>query len=327
MSVHGLLQETGPVRILCGDDPFAIDECLARFRSVFESGNFPELNVERFYGDERGAEALEDAARSMPAFAEGRLVVWRGHSKAQGSKMLTKLLSYLEKPNPSTLLVLVLPGDPDGRLKAVKAVKKMGFLSRFEPLKEADAALWLTGLAKDRGTAMDSRAASHLVAALGCDRHALSQALEKLDLFADGERIDSPMIDQVVSPVLDEDVWALADLLARGRLAEALTLMQRLLDDQRRGHELVPGLAYRFRSLARMLGAQAARVPTNQMSKVAGVPPWDLRRSAPLLKNWTAPRMRLALDALHRADDRLKGGWAASERATLEALCLELCSV
>jgi hypothetical protein len=37
--------------------------------------------------------------------------------------------------------------------------------------------------------------------------------------------------------------------------------------------------------------------------------------------------MRLALDALHRADDRLKGGWAASERATLEALCLELCSV
>ena len=77
MSVHALLQETGPVRILCGEDHFAVDECVARFRGVFEAGNFPEMNIERFYGDERGSEALEDAARSMPAFASSaRGVNW-----------------------------------------------------------------------------------------------------------------------------------------------------------------------------------------------------------------------------------------------------------
>ena len=103
-------------------------------------------------------------------------------------------------------------------------------------------------------------------------------------------------------------------------------MMQRLLDDQRSGHELVPGLAYRFRSLARLLGAQAARVPQGQLARQAGVPPFEVRRSAHLLKNWTPNRMIRALDALHRADDRLKGGWGGSERATMEALCLEVCS-
>ena len=70
------------------------------------------MNIERFYGEERSADELMGACQSMPAFAEGRLLVWRGHSKAQGTKLLGKLIPHLENPNPSTLLVLVLAGAP-----------------------------------------------------------------------------------------------------------------------------------------------------------------------------------------------------------------------
>ena len=263
----------------------------------------------------------------MPAFAQGRLVIWKGHSKAQGTKMLGKLMPYLEKPNPSTLLVLVLVGAPDKRLKVIKFASKAGFLTEFGPLKDSDAALWLTRRAAQTGVTLDNSSAHHIVSALGTDRSALSEALEKLDLYAQGAPIDVPMIDQMIQPVLDEDVWKLADLLAAQRLGDALVLTQRLLDDQRSGHDLVPGLSYRFRSLARLLGAQTARVPQGQLARTAGVPPFEVRRSGHLLRNWTPKRMRMALEALHRADNRLKGGWGASERATMEALCLEVCSV
>ena len=80
------------------------------------------------------------ARQSMPAFAEGRLLVWRGHSKAQGTKLLGKLIPYLENPNPSTLLVLVLAGA-DKRLKVTKLAAKAGFLTEFKPLNDAEAAL------------------------------------------------------------------------------------------------------------------------------------------------------------------------------------------
>ena len=326
MSVAELLKATGPVRIIYGDDRFALDDQLAQWRAVFEQGNFPEMNIERFYGEERSADELMGACQSMPAFAEGRLLVWRGHSKAQGTKLLGKLIPYLENPNPSTLLVLVLAGAPDKRLKVTKLAAKAGFLTEFKPLNDAEAARWLMQRAQARRVQLDAPAAHHIVRALGTDRAQLAQALEKLDLFASGAVIDPPMIDRMIQPILDEDVWKLADLLAAQRLGEALILMQRLLDDQRSGHELVPGLAYRFRSLARLLGAQAARVPQGQLARQAGVPPFEVRRSAHLLKNWTPNRMIRALDALHRADDRLKGGWGGSERATMEALCLEVCS-
>ena len=91
MSVKALLEQTGPVRILHGEDAFAIDDQIEQWRAVFEAGNFPEMNIERFYGEERGADEMMVACNSMPAFAEGRLVVWRGHSKAQSSKVLGKL--------------------------------------------------------------------------------------------------------------------------------------------------------------------------------------------------------------------------------------------
>lgn len=326
MSVRELLEQTGPVRILHGEDAFAIDDQIEQWRGVFEAGNFPEMNIERFYGEERSADEMMVSCQSMPAFAEGRLVVWRGHSKAQSSKMLGKMTAYLSDPNPSTLLVMVLSGDPDKRLKVIKLASKSGFLTGFSALKDAEAALWLTRRAAESGVSLDSPAAHHIVSAIGPDRRGLSEALEKLDLFADGAVVDAPMIDRMIQPVLDEDVWRLAELLVARRLGDALGLVQRLLDDQRSGHELVPGLAYRFRSLARLLGAQAARVPQNQLARAAGVPPFEVRRSASALRQWTPQRMRLALDALHRADNRLKGGWGASERATMEALCLEVCS-
>ena len=194
-------------------------------------------------------------------------------------------------------------------------------------MKESDAALWLTRRATQTGVTLDHSSAYHMVRSVGTDRRALSEALEKLDLYAQGAPIDVAMIDQMIQPILDEDVWKLADLLAAQRLGDALGLVQLLLDDQRSGHDLVPGLAYRFRSLARLLGAQTAGVPQGQLARAAGVPPFEVRRSGQLLKNWSPQRMRRALEALHRADNRLKGGWGASERATMGALCLELCSV
>ena len=327
MSVTDLLEQTGPVRIVYGEDSFAIDDQIQQWREIFEGGNFPEMNIERFYGEDRSADEIMTACQSMPAFSQGRLVIWKGHSKAQSTKMLGKLMPYFSKPNPSTLLVLVLAGAPDKRLKAIKLASKSGFLSEFGPLKESDAALWLTRRAGQTGVALDSSSSHHIVRALGPDRRALSEALEKLDLYAQGAPVDVPMIDQMIQPILDEDVWKLADLLAAQRLGDALGLMQLLLDDQRSGHDLVPGLAYRFRSLARLLGAQTAKVPQGQLARAAGVPPFEVRRSGHLLKKWTPKRMRMALEALHRADNRLKGGWGASERATMEALCLEVCSV
>ena len=325
MNVAELLTKTGPIRLLCGEDRFAIDAQIARYREVFDAAFMPELNIERFYGDDSKPETIADACRSMPAFAEGRLVIWQGNSKAQATKMLGKLASYIAAPNPSTLLVLVLPGDPDGRLKVIKAAKKSKQLMKFDLPDEAAAALWVTRSAQEAKIPLDSSVARHLVSALGCDRLALRQALNKLDLFAEGRPVDRTMVDQVINSVLDEDVWALADLLAAGRLGESLALVHQLLDDQRSGHELVPGLSYRFRSLARILGAQEKRVPTGQVAKLAGVSPWELKRTGSVLKGWTGARMRLALQALGRADDRVKGGWGASERATMEALCLEVC--
>ena len=191
MSVAELLAQTGPVRVVFGEDSFAIDDQIHEWRQVFEQDNFPEMNIERFYGEDRSADEIMAACQSMPAFAQGRLVIWKGHSKVQGSKMLGKLMPYFEKPNPSTLLVLVLAGAPDKRLKVIKLASKSGFLTEFGPLKEGDAALWLTRRATQTGVALDRSSAHHIVRSLGTDRRALSEALEKLDLYAQGAPIDA----------------------------------------------------------------------------------------------------------------------------------------
>ena len=81
--------------------------------------------------------------------------------------MLGQLAEYCAKPNPSTMLVLILPGEPDGRLKAVKAVKKAGYLIPFQMPAEPKVIAWATEQAKARlcllgGPCDDLRLGGHL---------------------------------------------------------------------------------------------------------------------------------------------------------------------
>ena len=332
MNQDAVMERYGPVAFLCGADPLGIQETLDRIREPFRAGPMAEMNMQRFYGDEFAVPTILDACQSMPAFAPARLVEWHGTGGTSTAKMLRGLAEYLDDPNPSTVLALVCPGKPDGRLGLVKKARKAGWIHDHPDYGPEHLRRWLLGALEQQGLSLDDEAVDLLVASVAGDRQRLKNELEKLVIFSDGEALSSTTVRAMVRSVLDEDVWRLADHLIRRAQAEALALVEALEQDQVSGYQLIPALQYRFRVLAKVVDGHHRGLRGAHLAKAAGIRDWEVRKLTPMAKKWTPKAIGDALVAFSRAESRIKGGWRGSDTRTLQsrtvqALCVEICTL
>ncbi len=332
MNQDAVMERYGPVAFLCGADPLGIQETLDRIRAPFREGPMAEMNMQRFYGDEFTVGSILDACHSMPAFAPARLVEWHGTGGTSTAKTLRGLADYLDGPNPSTLLVLVSQGKPDGRLSLIKKARKSGWIHDHPDYGPENLRRWLLSELERLELQLDAEAVDLLIASVAGDRQLLRNEVQKLVLFSEGEALDRETVRQMVRNVLDEDVWRLADHLIRRAQAEALALVEALEQDQVSGYQLIPALQYRFRVLAKIVDGHHRGLRGPHLAKAAGIRDWEVRKLTPHARRWSPQAIGGALVALGRAESRIKGGWRASDTRTLQtrsvqALCLEICAL
>jgi DNA polymerase III delta subunit len=158
---------------------------------------------------------------------------------------------------------------------------------------QADAERWVRNRVAAGGAEIDPAAARLLAARGGTDVRRLRNDVERLLLYALGQkRISLEDARQMAGPAALQDDWAMTNAIEAGDGAIAL------------------------RQLALMLDAGAAP------EKVLGQLGWLVRTKFPML----APGgLRAAVDALFRTDLDLKRS-AGEPRVLLERLVVELCS-
>ena len=164
------------VYLLYGDEPAAIREVVDAIREAIipakdaTAQSMAAFNHERFDGaDVRSASQILDACAQVPMLAKRRLVelqnpddLGKGRASDEGGSSreaaIDALCRYLERPSPST--VLVISGAAiDGRSKLVAAGKKHKHVVavKFEALKrDDDARRWAIDEARARGYAASS---------------------------------------------------------------------------------------------------------------------------------------------------------------------------
>src|SRR5437870_1905897 len=123
ISVSDLTQRLGtgivaPIYLVIGEEDFLRDMAGAAFRqAVLGSDNvdMAVFNYDLLYGDETDAQEILGICKTVPAFAERRLVVIRDIGALRAGET-ERLLPYLTAPVDSTCLVMT-GENVDGRLK------------------------------------------------------------------------------------------------------------------------------------------------------------------------------------------------------------------
>jgi len=246
---------------------------------------------------------------------QGVMVVDAERFSVAEATLVSDLLAASE---PVATVVLVSTGALPVALRPV--IKEKGESISLKKMRERDAGDWLATAARRRKVKLGQGAAQALLQRFGSDVAALGQALDQLVGF------EGPVTGEVVLGRFrnrpDEPLWLYGDAVTVGDTGEAL---RRLADFLVHGHPLQL-LAFLENDLRRRsLAAAAPDLET--LAAWMGMEP----RVFAVQKAWKArgrsseSQLQRALDAIARADERMRRDPEETHRITLERLTVAIC--
>lgn len=148
-----------------------------------------DFNRDILYGNETQAGHILNGCKSFPLMAERRLVIVK-EAQAVDTKHWEKMLSYFQKPSPSTVLVLAFKGKGKGLPKAaVKAIEEnQGVIFEAKKMYDKDVIKWVTTHIAEAGFDSEAGVSEVISGHLGTNLHLIENELEKIFIYLSGSK-------------------------------------------------------------------------------------------------------------------------------------------
>lgn len=325
-----------PAVLLLGDEPFLRDASRAQLIDTFVPAEARAWAVSRYSADRGETQGALDQAQSMPMLSREQVVFLEEVEQIEklGEKnrdaAIALLEAYLDNPAPFTVLVLEAAAL-DQRMKLAKLLVEKTLVVEVSlgenPDEREHAAVALAGaLAKEQGVEFEKGAAEDLAEYVAADLMRLKTEIEKLATYAGSRRlIRRQDVSALVISEKTTTVWELADLLASRQQRKALEFLERLLRDGEEPLQMLGALTWMYRKLIEA-GELKGIANGWQAARGLGMRPEQAELAVQAARKISRTHLLEGMQALQRADDRLKGG-CDDPRAVMEFLVAELTGV
>ena len=326
--------EIDPVYYLTGDEDTLKDELIALLADQAVDPSMRDFNFDVRGAADLGPESLHALIETPPMLAERRMVVVRGVDQwRKNSKVWPVLEAYVERPSPSTVLVITAGAGA----KPNPGLARHAAHVEVEPLPPDRLGRWVRNRAGRVGIKLDDEAAGHLVAAVGADLAQLGMEIDKLAAAATSDTVNAETVANLVGVRRGETTedWIVA-VLERDAVRAYRMLGPVLAASGNSAVRVVGqlGTALLGARLARTLldaGRRRAEVERLLMGHIKaarpfGIGPWGAAASlwARVAERWDGVELDDALRHALAADRALKSTTIADETGTLTDLMLKL---
>jgi len=212
-----------PVYLLHGEEPYYIDLVGSYVEHKLLSEAEKGFNQTVLYGKDTDVMTVLNAAKRYPMMADYQVVLVKEAQEMKwgkdddDKKSINPLLSYLENPLPSTILVFCYKyGKFDKRKKTYKAIEKHGLVYESAPLYDSKIPGWIESFISDKGYKASQQATLMLSEYLGNDLSKIANELEKLMLnVAPGQEITLDLIHNNIGISKEYNVFELQTALGK----------------------------------------------------------------------------------------------------------------
>lgn len=303
-----------PVYLLSGAS-FLAGEALDKIRADEETDHLSEA------GFDAGVEPAQlMSALETPSLLGGRRMVVVHDAHELKKDHLEALERYFVSPSPYSLLVLIASGRNS---KLENAVKNVGAVITLDPPKGRGLVTWIRQRAGEQNLKIDDRGAWALIDSIGSELRDLDGALSQLATqLGAGARIGAPEVRAAFTRLADERVYAFTDAVGERKLAPAMGLLRRLLEQ---GDEPLVVLAALNNQVRRMLRARRyAEQSAKAVGDAMGMPAWRAERLQKQARSYREEELVIALRDLAELDVEMKKGEIQSLPGALEAVVAQI---
>ncbi|MDG1572856.1 DNA polymerase III subunit delta [Robiginitalea sp. M366] len=220
-------RQFAPVYFLMGEEPYYIDRISEFIAETVLTEEERGFNQAVLYGKDVTLDEVVGQAKRFPMMSEYQVIIVR---EAQHlSRTIEQLVSYVENPQPSTLLVFCYKYKVlDKRKKLGKALKKNGcVLFESRKLYENQVADWIRRVLLGDGYTISHKASALLVEFLGTDLSKISKELEKLKIvLPKGSEITPATVEDHIGISKDYNNFELRKAIATRDIAKATRIIK-----------------------------------------------------------------------------------------------------
>ncbi|MEZ5045086.1 MAG: DNA polymerase III subunit delta [Saprospiraceae bacterium] len=203
-----------PVYLLHGTEPYFIDEITHFFEHQLLNESEKAFNQMILYGKDADFQAVVDNARRYPMMAPRQVVILK---EAQDMKTLGELVNYVERPMPTTILVICHKYKKvNMATKIGKVLKANAVVFEAKSLYDNQVPDWIANYLKKRKLSIDPDAAALLAEYLGTELSKVANELDKLQLnIPAGTLITNKHIEDNIGISKDYNVFELQKALSQ----------------------------------------------------------------------------------------------------------------
>jgi len=167
-----------PVYFLAGEEPYFIDLITDYIEANILTEAEKSFNQVVIYGEDTTVPSIIETSRRFPMMASHQVVIVK---EAQTVKKIEDIVIYVEKPMPSTILVINYKYKAiDKRTKLYKALETHALYFESARLRDYQVPAWIERYLMTKGIKTDPSASAMLTEYLGTDLHKIANELDKL---------------------------------------------------------------------------------------------------------------------------------------------------
>lgn len=255
---------------------------------------FEELNLS--YYDNATADEITAACDVAPFMADKRLVICRFLPKDKDAK---KLVDYMEKISPYTILIFYIHGKADPKTTIFKKIKAINGEVAFDFLTEEAGAKWVMQHVLENGCTINAQDAAFMVQLVGHDMLSIKNEMNKLcDYVGQGGVITKNIISNVAIKNLEYQLYNAYSFFTKGKMQDGFRSLENIMNGKDRDSEAMGIAGYFLSCVKAALVAYdllARKASQQEMESVTGKRSYALRDLCAIARKFTREQLLEAI--------------------------------
>ncbi len=298
-----------------------------------------ENSLEIIDGEKLNPGKFSTNLEALPFLSEKRLVIVKNflsEGKADQQKLIA---TAIEKTPDFCILVFYEEEMPEKINPLLKKIAKIGYLEEFKALSPNEISKWILDKAKQSEQneiipkiKIGFAAANYLSQYCGPELWTISNELEKLTFFANGQEITKEMIDTLCIPSLSSSIFKLTDNVAQKDTKESLKTFKILKESGEELTRIFFMLVRHFRILIQVHELINKGENSFTITKKLQQHPFVIQKTSYQAKNFSKEKLEKIYQQFLEIDTKVKTGIIKSYKTdekefelAIEKLIIDCC--
>jgi DNA polymerase-3 subunit delta len=304
-----------PIYLLHGEETYNIDLVSNFIENKLLSDAEKGFNQTVLYGKDTDIMTVLNASKRYPMMADYQVVLVKEAQDMKwgnddtDKKGINPLLSYLENPLTSTILVFCYKyGKFDKRKKTYKAIEKNGLIFESAPIYDSKVPAWIESFISEKGYKISQQASLMLAEYLGNDLSKIANELEKLMLnVAAGQEITLKHIHDNIGISKEYNVFELQTALSKKDAFKANQIIN-YFEANPKSNPMVLVLGYLNNFFSKVLIYHYVKDKTPQnLARELGVSPYFIKDYEQAARSYNYSKTMQIISYLREYDLKSKG--------------------